>query len=491
MFDRGGGLILKNCQADQSTGSASRKEKRAMRLYLVLSWLLVSLLVSAPSWAAEAEVEDLKSEVQALREEVRILREELKAVKKEQPVAVTQKETVTQEDLEGVRAEVLTLRDQWQKTLTGDYGADTKVPTTSRSLTLGGTVQSRYTQTEDKSTKSGFSISSLILSFKGSLYRDYELGRDLNYAFSLSSATTSDFKIAPLDAYLSYSVLPSRDLEKPRLSLILGQQKKPFGLNPQATEEYQPTIRSAQFDTNLGLGTRDIGLVARGDLFPVVDYGFNYRTPAIEYSLGVVNGAGPNKTADTDNKKDVVGRVVLNAPVDYNSIFRGFSWGLSGWLGNKNASLGTGATAITRRGAKNRWGTDLAYVRTPIGFTAEYAQGTDASLSGTVTNPSLGTIKSDGYAVSLFYNFGQQFVKGFKAQDRYDDWYPRTYQPFIRFDRWDPNKNVSGDRTDIYTLGFNWFFAETTKLQFNYNIKEEESTEVDNNEFLVQFQYGF
>jgi phosphate-selective porin len=61
----------------------------------------------------------------------------------------------------------------------------------------------------------------------------------------------------------------------------------------------------------------------------------------------------------------------------------------------------------------------------------------------------------------------------------------------VRFDRWDPNKSISGDQKDIYTFGLNWFFAETTKLQFNYNLKKEESNEVDNNEFLVQFQYGF
>lgn len=470
-----------------------------MKMFKVLVVILVLLTSFNYSLFGE-ETGDLRSEVQALREEVKTvqslreeikaLREELKAVKKEVPQVATQKEAVTQEDLQGVRTEVETLRDQWQRTITGDYGADTKVPTTSRSLTFGGTVQTRYTQTEDKSSKSGFSLSALILSFRGNLYRDYELGKNLSYAFSLSSDTADSYRIKPLDAYLSYNVLPSNDLEKPRLSLTLGQQKKPFGRDPQATEEYKPTIKSAQFDTNLGLGTRDIGLVATGDLFPIVDYGFNYRAPLFEYSLGVINGAGSNRT-DTDNKKDVVGRIVLNAPVDYNSIFRGLSLAASGYFGNKNASLGSGATAITRRGAKNRWGTDLAYVRTPIGFTAEYAQGTDASLSGTVTNPSLGTIKSDGYAISLFYNFGQQFVRGFKNQTRYDDWYPRTYQPFVRFDSWDPNKNVSGDRIYITTLGFNWFFAETTKLQFNYNIKREETNQVDNNEFLAQFQYGF
>lgn len=436
---------------------------KVFRILFVVSVLLASF---SPYLLAE-ESEDLKSEVQALRDEVKALREELRAVKKEPSGAVGQKEPVSQEDLQGVRTEVETLRDQWQRTL------ERKTALTTRSLTLGGIVQTRYTETQDKSAKDGFDISTIILSLKGNLRKDYEKGRNLDYLFSL--ATSSDFSFKPLDAYLSYSVLPSLDLEKPYLTLSLGQQKKPFGLDPQATEEKKPTIKNAQFDSNLSLGTRDIGIVARGDLFPFVDYGFRYRVPLIEYSFGIVNGSGPN-ASDNNNKKDYVGRLILNAPSGYNSLLRGLSLGGSYW---------TGITTLSGNlRDRKRIGADLSYVHTPIGISAEYAQGEDEQTDRSIT-------KSNGYAVTLFYNFGQQFVRGFKAQDRYDDWYPLTYQPFVRFDHWDPNKNVSGDRKDIYTLGLNWFFAETTKLQFNYNLKKEESNEVANNEFLVQFQYGF
>ncbi len=437
-----------------------------MRMFRILV-ISTILLAGFNSLLFADEELDLKSAVQALREEVRTLREELRAVKKEQPVAVAQKETVTQGDLEGVRAEILTLRDQWQRTL------ERKTALTTRSLTLGGIVQTRYTETQDKSSKDGFDLSFASISFKGSLRKDYEKGKNLDYLFSL--ATTSDFTFKPLDAYISYSVLPSLDLEKPYLSLYLGQQKKPFGLAPQATEAKKPTIKNAQFDSNLGLGTRDIGLVARGDLFPFVDYGFRYRVPLIEYSFGIINGAGPNRS-DDNNKKDYAGRLILNAPSEYNSLLRGLS--LGGSYYNGTAAL----TGDLRD--KKRIGADLSYVHTPIGITAEYAQGEDEQINRSVT-------KSQGYTATLFYNFGQQFVRGFKAQDRYDDWYPLTYQPFVRFDSWDPNKNVSGDKKYIYTLGLNWFFAETTKLQFNYNLKKEETNETDNNEFLVQFQYGF
>jgi hypothetical protein len=398
-------------------------------------------------------------------------------------------EYVTQTDLQGVRAELETLREQWTRTL------DKNTAQTSRPLTVGGIAQVRYTASENKKVNNSFDIAALILNFRGNLRKDYEEGRNVDYLFSFVSPSganangSADFTVRPLDAYISYFLLPSLDFEKPLLSITLGQQKKPFGLEALATEEKKPTIKSAQSATTLGLDPRDIGLVVKGDLFPYYDAGFRYRVPLVEYSVGLLNGSGPNAT-DDNGHKDVSGRVVLNAPVDYNSIFRGLSLGGSAYLGRQNVGVGT---AVAQQGAKNRYGVDLAYVNTPVGFTAEYVRGEDGKLlSGTsVDNAVFGKIQSEGFTFTVFYNFGEQFLRGFKAQDRYDDWYPLTFQPFVRFDRWDPNLKAGGDRIDITTLGFNWFFAETTKLQLNYNNKKQQGVNVANNEFLAQFQFGF
>lgn len=398
-------------------------------------------------------------------------------------------EYVTQTDLQGVRAELETLREQWTRTL------DKNTAQTSRPLTVGGIAQVRYTASENKKVNNSFDIAALILNFRGNLRKDYEEGRNVDYLFSFISPSganangSADYTVRPLDAYISYYVLPSLDFEKPLLSVTLGQQKKPFGLEALASEEKKPTIKSAQSAGSLGLDPRDIGLVVKGDLFPFYDAGFRYRVPLVEYSLGLLNGSGPNGT-DDNGHKDFSARVVINAPVDYNSIFRGLSLGGSYYGGRKNVAPGT---AVTRQGAKTRYGVDLAYVNTPVGFTAEYVRGEDgALLSGTTPdNAVFGLIKSEGYTITVFYNFGQQFLRGFKSQDRYDDWYPLTFQPFVRFDRFDPDLDKSGNRTDITTLGFNWFFAETTKLQLNYNIKKQQGLTVANNEFLAQFQFGF
>lgn len=489
-----------------------------MKIFKVFSLLLLSLVLLVPvSWGEESSVADPpqaadpKGAGQAPGAEAGD-DEESSAETGKDP----QDEPVNQTDLQGIRSEIETLRDQWQRTL------DKKTAQTSRSLKFAGTVQTRYTQPDNgNGAKSSFDVPALILSFKGNLKRDYEEGKNVDYSFSVNR--NSDFSIKPLDAWISYSILPSNDLEKPYLYITVGQQKKPISAESLATEEFKPTIRGAQFASALKLDERDIGVVIKGDLFPHVDYGFKYRAAALEYSLGVINGTGPNKV-DDNNYKDIVGRIVLNAPVDYNHILRGLSLGASYYWGtatptanritttksNFTPSSGgapvaittsTTTTPFTQRGDRNRWGVDLSYVNTPIGFTLEYVRGKDASLTDEKINITNGTttrtaskfrhLQSEGYTFTLFYNFGEQFVKAFKNQDRYDDWYPLTYQPFIRFDRFDPDLDTPSNRTDIWTIGFNWFFAETTKLQLNYNIKTGQTTTHQVNEFLAQFQYGF
>jgi hypothetical protein len=107
-----------------------------------------------------------------------------------------------------------------------------------------------------------------------------------------------------------------------------------------------------------------------------------------------------------------------------------------------------------------------------------------------LANPLRNDIDSDAHTVTLFLSFGEQFVGGFRNQGRYDDWWPKTYQPFVRFDRFDPNKDASNDAVTVITLGANLFVAETSKFQLNLNWQDDEHTEVTR-EILAQAQVGF
>ena len=404
---------------------------------------------------------------------------------------------VTREELEGVRSELAVVNDKLNYQLTNN------IANTTRSLQISGIFQDRYndvTYTSNKNTlpySNGFVFNQVVLSFKGNLKRDYEEGRNVDYVVSFASSGATSYNLQPTDVYLQYSILQSLDIEKAYMYVQFGQQKIPFGLEPQVLEAFTPTVNIATFagPGGFNLAARDIGIQLRGDLFPSVDVGYNYRNPFIQYFFGIFNGTGQN-ALDSNSEKDIVGRVVLNAPVDYNSIWRGLSLGTSIYSGQPTlASPTTGG--VTQVGSRKRYGVDLAYVpvSNPIGITAEYVSGkSDSILSGnTIANEVIKTTQSSGSTVTLFYNFGEQFLKNYDNQSRHDDWWPTTYQPFVRFDHYNSDTSGAGTKTSVITYGFNWFFAPTTKLQLNYNVSDIKTASINskNNQVLLQFQYGF
>ena len=421
---------------------------------------------------------------------------------------------ITRSELQGVRSEIAVLSDQLTRQLTRT------IANSNRALLISGTLQNRYSATTWQNTSPynitpGFSFNSAILSLSGNLKKDYEEGKNIDYAVGLSAAgnvnptktttgSTYTTSVAaatfqPTDAYIKYSILPSLSIDQPYLYIQLGQQKRPFGVEPQATEDKQPAINLATFSgpTGLNLSARDIGVQLKGDLFPIVDLGYNLRTPTIEYALGVFNGTGPNQL-ENNSGKDFAARVNFNAPVEYNSDFRGLTIGSSFSTGKQDLAVIGNPTQFISGGigkaSKVRYGGDISYVASPIGFTAEYVVGRDEqALSGSNSYATAvtTTTQSSGYTLTLFYEWGEQFQKDYRSQSRSDDWWPKTYQPFLRFDHWDPNTAVAGNDTTVLTAGFNFFFAQTTKLQLNYTVSDNKLTKVKENDFILQFQYGF
>lgn len=485
-----------------------------MKIRSHLSLLVIALALLAPAAHAAENTPDAAGGEPAA--DARVLQE-----RGGDPSEDESKEPkATKDEVEAVRDEIQVLRDQWQRSL--ERGFPTTVVQSNRPLIISGTGQFRYTQNKpfindgslSANTYNAVTIPFFALNFAGNLKKDYEQGKNVDYQLGIQ--TTGSSTISITDAWLNYQIFNSLDKEGPRLSITGGQQKKYFGNEATATEAFKPTIAGAQFASKLSLDQRDIGLVLAGDLLPANDYGYNYRVPTIQYWLGLINGSGPN-TAENNNDKDLFARIQLNAPVNYDHLLRGLSLGFSGYKGWNNPSATTtttntitnttgqavssSSTATTlQSGPKERWGVDLAYVNTPVGFTLEYVHGKDISggsstiKNGAGSKAGFSKVSEEGYTLTLFYNFGDQFVPSAKQQDRYDDYYPLTYQPFVRFDSWTPNTDHPGVHTDIWTAGFNWFFAQTTKLQLNYNVTRDYkgSSNVTNiDAFLAQFQFGF
>lgn len=404
----------------------------------------------------------------------------------------------TQEDLQGVRTDLENFKFQWQRE------RDLHTAITTRYLKIGGVVQARFgfqdsalTNANVYKRKSSFDINSAILQLQGTLYKDYEEGRNLTYniRFGVSKQTnTNNSFLNLLDAQITYNFLPTINPEDPLLTATIGQQQLPFGLEVPATEELRPVIRNAQFTTSLDLVRRELGLIVRGELFPLVDFGYNYRVPVISYAFGVVNGAGPN-TLDNNNSKDFVGRVAFTVPSDFNSWLRQLSIGGSVYLGRQNVIVTDKdkKSTLIGTGHQNRYGVDVYYNHWPFGLTYEYIRADELVATGTTPQaPLRQDLKRDSHTATLFLSFGEQFVTAFRNQGRLDDWWPKTYQPFLRYDRFNNNLEKSKADVSVYTAGFNLFLAETTKFQFNYNVTDTRANKDRiTHEVLTQAQFGF
>ncbi|MGZ3238147.1 MAG: hypothetical protein ACXU8A_12310 [Burkholderiaceae bacterium] len=415
---------------------------------------------------------------------------------------------------------------------------------TTRNTKITGTVQSRFswqnpaqnagvangatggnTNYQATDRHSSFDVPLATLGITGNLFRDYKEGRDLTYSLAFayasnqagspSSATSSTRTLGVAssngsqfnltNAFLTYSFFPTNGgAEDAKGTLTFGQQLIPFGLEAQADEEVRPVITSAQFTSALsGINTRQVGLIYRGDSFINVDWTNNYRQALVEYAFGLVNGNGSNKS-DNNGQKDFIGRLAFTVPADYNDWLRQLKFGVSYYQGFGNL-VNTTSNAVVKIGKLKREGFDVNWTHLPYSIAYEFAQGEDQTFTGAAATatPASSTFykRSRGQYINLGYTWGEQFLASEKTLAKYDDYWPKSYQLFLRYDVFDADtrSSIVGDKTNITTLGLNAFFAETTKLQFNYLLVRNDQPGTGytadrprkSNGIQVQFQYGF
>ena len=228
----------------------------------------------------------------------------------------------------------------------------------------------------------------------------------------------------------------------PYAKLTFGQFKVPFGLENLTSSSALDTINRSQTVENLcpsrdvGGQGRDIGLALSG------------KFSRIEYNLGIFNGEGSNR-ADTNEKKDLVARLGFS-PFDFLTV------SLSHYQGK--STLFGGDSVVDR----DRTGVDIFLVHEQISIKGEYISARDYRAD------RLGWYVQGGYYLV-----------------------PGKIQAIVKYDSYDANRDIQGDRTDVITLGLNWFFSKMTKLQINYEHHTEGLTGNSENVVLAQFQAGF
>lgn len=229
---------------------------------------------------------------------------------------------------------------------------------------------------------------------------------------------------------------------RPELDLRIGQFYLPFSRENRTSAGDLDTVLRSQVVDKLAPG-RDNGSLGR-DIGVMVTGKFSI----VEYMAGIFNGSGINKL-DTNEEKDLSARLVLR-PAGFLEV--------GGSVYDGRNSPAQGIPSVTR----DRTGLEAALTLGSFSLRSEYISGKDDQIS------------KSGWYVQGLYNILR-----------------KKLQAVVKWDSYDQDKSALLDRTDILTLGGNWFFAARTKLMIDYNLYRTDGEGTTNWAVFVQFQAGF
>lgn len=348
-----------------------------------------------------------------------------------------QKNLIAQKDADSLRAEAaIAAQTNLAKIKAFPINAGKKI-------TVAGYTQVRYQALDEPGKIDGFDIRRARLDVKGAIspYWGYRVQFDLAGSPKLIDA----YAELKLNDYFNFTI---------------GQAKIPFSLeNLTSSNKLELIDRSQAVEALVARGKdvggnqngRDIGVQLGGTIWKLKD------RPVLDYRMGVYNGSGIN-TTDTNEKKDFATRLIVHPVV-------GLDLGAALYNGSRfvpEVKTGTVVTTPAKNVDRNRYGFDLSYDYKNLGIRGEYLHGTDELTD------------REGYYIQGGYYFLE-----------------KKLQLLAKYDFYDANKSKADDASTWLVFGANYNFNANTRLQFNYTIKQEEGTSIDNNYASLQFQIGF
>jgi hypothetical protein len=333
-----------------------------------------------------------------------------------------------------------------------------------------------------------FDLDRARLYFKG-FYGDYWQGE---VSFECTTTDTPNFLKY---AYLNASYLPYAQVK-------IGQYKAFFSREYLTSFADVDTIKRAMITDSGGINPKyDIGVSV---------WSPNVFNGLLWYGVGIFNGNGANNS-DTNDDKDVIGRVVLNpfAPTDI-SFMKGLSFGGSFQYGRETPNRTQSGPKtptnwqffqnVSFRGERMRYGAEAAYSLGPFKLQGELIYQSlerekqvrvdrdTHEITSSSTNSKL--IDAPDYNEWGWYVLGTYFpwgnsTKGLQLVARYefmdadDDKAADKYLKANPTGKDSPDANsvsnpygnaldFRGNSAEVVTLGFNYFISYNIRLAFNY-----------------------
>lgn len=476
-----------------------------MRIFLVFSWLIISLLflttLSRAEETADMTIKESEQRLEKLERYIAALDRRLDASSQPDITALDQKVKALEQRLEVGQEFAGETAKKAPKIEAGVSGLRFSSPDGAHVLNLRGSVQTDgkfflNDRNTDKKPPEGsnltdkFELKQARLRFEGRLfnYYDFKIMPD----FGGSSVRLND---AYLDAhYFSFA------------GLNVGKQKQPIILERlQGDNDF--TFLERAYPTYLA-SNRDVGVMLHGE-FARPGYKTEYGGPLdfknlFSYQLGVFNGGGDNSfsnNTDADDDKEFAGRIWAH-PFQYSgiSVLEGLGIGVSSsWEHPKErglvnlpspnsqntivdySKLGAGTTSLTADGEHSRVSPQAYWYFGPFGLLGEYAVSSQ-ELLGKKASGQRANLQQDNtawqiqasYVVTGEDNTFRSVTPRNNFDPRNGGWgalqlATRLTELDIDDDAFvflDPNKSMNHATT--WTVGANWFLNKATRIMADY-----------------------
>lgn len=295
------------------------------------------------------------------------------------------------------------------------YGAGKSVEVNVSDVKVSGYVQVHYISDQEEIDQ--FRIRRARFKFSG------DAGENIHYSLEVSTGKSPGLTKAYIDIdYCSWA------------KLRFGQFKSPFSHEELTSSKKILTVERSQIVRKID-ASEDRGLQVSGK------YAF------LKYEVGVFNGEG--KSNDTNDNKDIAGRVIITTALD------GLQFGVSGYRG---------MVSTAPRLEKNRTGVHVVFDTRSLSLRSEYILG-----EGNGVNEA----EMEGWYVQFAY----KLIPSLMA--------------VLKYDTFDPDNDTPDDQTNDTTIGMNWYLNKSTLLKVNYLFRDEESVSIKNNLLATQFQVIF
>jgi len=195
-------------------------------------------------------------------------------------------------------------------------------------------------------------------------------------------------------------------------------------------------------------------------------YGYYLPKTGLNVSLGVTNGEAANVTFNPTTHKNALGRVGY-------TLASGQQFGVSFYTGHNPYPVVTDATGKTLNIEKlNLIALDAEVPVGPFTIISEYVQGTqgEAKIAGNVVDNA----KPRGGYLTLAYQKDKS-----------------PYQPYARYDFFQPDKNIEAIDVQRATAGINYLLTPGSKVTLEYElIRDDQQPNLDGRG-TVQYQVAF